>query len=138
MDTRQTEKNPSNKHMNKRLLTLFKWHISSHRERSWQRVVAACEGDETESEGKVWRYCDLSRVETILTVAELGRYLASEYPHHWEKHDESSGFARIDDIPTLPPEDEAAEASDCACTMGKCPCCFHTARSRDCWCSWQS
>lgn len=124
--------------MNKRLLTLFKWHIASHRDRSWQRVIAACEGDEIETEDQRWRYCDLNRVETILTVEELSRYLTSEFPYHWEKHSESSGFARIDDKPVLLSDEDPADGGDCACTLGKCPCCFHTARSRDCWCSWQS
>lgn len=123
--------------MSKRLLTLFKWHIASHRTRAWQRVLAACEGDEIESEETRWRYCDLHQVDSILTVEELSRFLTAEFPYHWEPHSASSGFARVDDMPA-PPEDEEGVTTDSPCANGKCPCCYHTARSRDCWCSWKN
>jgi hypothetical protein len=114
--------------------SLFKWHIASHRERAWRRVVAACQGDEVESEGTLWRYCELSQVETVLSLDELSRYLASEFPYHWEPHSESAGYVRIDEFPALPEEDEK-DASARPCARAKCPCCMRTGSTRGCWCS---
>lgn len=120
--------------MNKRHLTLFKWHIASHRTRAWKRVVDACQGEDVESEGTLWRYCELSQVETILNVEELSRYLASEFPYHWEPHSDTAGYVRVDEFPALPDEDDD-ETSDRPCAKAKCPCCMRANSSRGCWCS---
>lgn len=114
--------------------SLFKWHIASHRTRAWQRVVDACQGEAVESEGTVWRYCELSQVDTVLTVEELSRYLASEFPYHWEPHSDTAGYVRIDELPAVP-EEEEGETNDRPCGKAKCPCCMRANSSRGCWCS---
>jgi hypothetical protein len=120
--------------MNKWYQSLFKWHIASHRDRAWKRVVAACQGEDVESEGTVWRYCELSQVETTLTIDQLSRYLASEFTHHWEPHSESTGYVRVDEFPALPEEDDK-NTNERPCARGKCPCCMRTGSTRGCWCS---
>jgi hypothetical protein len=131
--------------MSTRLMTLCKWHIGSHRARAWQKVVDACQGDEVDSDGTLWRYCDLRDVESVLTLDELRRYIGSEFPHHWEHHDEYSGFARVDEPPARSDAEEntenaaSLEGTDSPalpCAGGKCPCCVQPRRSRGCWCSW--
>lgn len=68
---------------------------NSHTNATWRKVIASCEGEPKVRHDGIWKFCDLSTVDSMLDPVVLGNFLDQKFSDVWERLSETTGLVRI-------------------------------------------
>ena len=68
---------------------------NSHTNATWRKVIASCEGEPVLRHGEIWKFCDLTNVDSMLDPVVLGNFLDQKFSDVWERLSETTGLVRI-------------------------------------------